>query len=211
MFSIILILLRNVCRECWSNILKKKLKLFSISSFLSILSPLNIKYAGNFLLLHLLVNSVMVAQIFLDFIHICCILYHSNFSRIYFPLGDTHVILKFFSSVPYICESEFVNLRRLYIFVFEFNRVYSTHSNPWIRFMLLMIQSGYHRFHVFVLGRDITLTSQWVRLRPKSPALPLFTQPFIQAQIKENIKAPCHWPLCGEFTGDRWIPRTNGQ
>ena len=32
-----------------------------------------------------------------------------------------------------------------------------------------------------------------------------------QAQIKENIKAPRHWPLCGEFTGDRWIPRTNGQ
>ena len=31
----------------------------------------------------------------------------------------------------------------------------------------------------------------------------LFTQPFIQAQIKENIKAPRHWPLWGEFTGDR--------
>ena len=30
-------------------------------------------------------------------------------------------------------------------------------------------------------------------------------------QIKENIKAPCHWSLCGEFTGDRWIPRTKGQ
>ena len=30
----------------------------------------------------------------------------------------------------------------------------------------------------------------------KSPASPLFTQLFIQAQIKENIKAPCHWPLC---------------
>ena len=30
-------------------------------------------------------------------------------------------------------------------------------------------------------------------------------------QIKENIKAPRHWPLCGEFTGDRWIPRTKGQ
>ena len=25
------------------------------------------------------------------------------------------------------------------------------------------------------------------------------------------MKTPCHWPLCGEFTGDRWIPRTNGQ
>ena len=32
-----------------------------------------------------------------------------------------------------------------------------------------------------------------------------------QAQIKENIKAPRHWPLCGEFTGDRSIPRTKGQ
>ena len=39
----------------------------------------------------------------------------------------------------------------------------------------------------------------------------LFTQPFIQAQIKENIKAPRHWPLWGEFTGDQWIPRTKGQ
>ena len=28
---------------------------------------------------------------------------------------------------------------------------------------------------------------------------------------KENIKAPRHWPLCGEFTGDRWIPCTYDQ
>ena len=34
---------------------------------------------------------------------------------------------------------------------------------------------------------------------------------FIQVQIKENIKAPRHWPLCGKFTGHRWIPLTNGQ
>ena len=32
-----------------------------------------------------------------------------------------------------------------------------------------------------------------------------------KAQIKENIKAPRHWPLWGEFIGDRWIPRTKGQ
>ena len=42
-------------------------------------------------------------------------------------------------------------------------------------------------------------------------SLTVVTRPFIQTQIKENIKAPRHWPLCGEFTGDRWIPRTNGQ
>ena len=28
---------------------------------------------------------------------------------------------------------------------------------------------------------------------------------------QRNIKAPRYWPLCGEFTGDQWIPRTNGQ
>ena len=37
------------------------------------------------------------------------------------------------------------------------------------------------------------------------------TMTSVQAQTKENIKAPRHWPLCGEFTGYRWIPHTNGQ
>ena len=30
-----------------------------------------------------------------------------------------------------------------------------------------------------------------------------FTQLFIQVQIKENFKAPRHWPFCREFTGDQ--------
>ena len=38
--------------------------------------------------------------------------------------------------------------------------------------------------------------------RLKSPALRLFTLPLIRAQIKENITAPRHWPLCREFTGE---------
>ena len=45
----------------------------------------------------------------------------------------------------------------------------------------------------------------------QSPASRLFTQPFIQAQIKENIQAPRHLPLWGEITGDRWFPHTKGQ
>ena len=32
-----------------------------------------------------------------------------------------------------------------------------------------------------------------------------------KAQIKENIKAPRHCPLWGEFTGDRWILPQKGQ
>ena len=31
------------------------------------------------------------------------------------------------------------------------------------------------------------------------------------AEEEEHIKAPRHWPLWGEFTGDLWIPRTKGQ
>ena len=57
----------------------------------------------------------------------------------------------------------------------------------------------------------ITMTSYWALWRLKSPASRLFTQPFIRAQIKENIKALRHWPLCGELTGDQWIPRTTVQ
>ena len=55
-------------------------------------------------------------------------------------------------------------------------------------------------------GWIITLTSKWAQWRLKSPASRLFTQPFIiQAKIKENITAPHHWPLWGEFISDRWI------
>ena len=50
------------------------------------------------------------------------------------------------------------------------------------------------------------MTSWWARWRLKSPASRLFTQPFIQTQIKENTKAPRHWPLCGEFTGTGEFP-----
>ena len=43
------------------------------------------------------------------------------------------------------------------------------------------------------------------------PAFRLFGRPFVQAQIKENIKAPRHLPLWGESIGDRWIHLTKGQ
>ena len=33
----------------------------------------------------------------------------------------------------------------------------------------------------------------------------IFVQPFVQSQIKEIIKAPRHWPLCGEFSGGHHV------
>ena len=59
--------------------------------------------------------------------------------------------------------------------------------------------------------RYVTVTSWWARWRLKSPAPRMFAQPFVQAQIKENMKAPRHWPLWGESTGNRWIPLTKDQ
>ena len=44
-----------------------------------------------------------------------------------------------------------------------------------------------------------TMTSQITRST-------VFTQPFIQTQIKENIKTLRHWPLCGDFTGTGEFP-----
>ena len=62
-----------------------------------------------------------------------------------------------------------------------------------------------------IIGLDNGLSSIRRQGIIKSPVSRFFTQPFIQTQIKENIKAPRHWPLCGEFTDSRWIPRTKGQ
>ena len=79
---------------------------------------------------------------------------------------------------------------------YEFHRCLKRSLAPWY----LLIGHPTHYSDV--------IRMQW---HLKLPASRLFTQPFIQAQIKENIKAPRHWPLRGEITGDRWIPRTKGQ
>ena len=47
--------------------------------------------------------------------------------------------------------------------------------------------------HRWISLTNITLTSWWAWWHLKTPASPLFTQPFIQSQIKENIKSTRHW------------------
>ena len=87
--------------------------------------------------------------------------------------------------------------------------IITTHEYRRIR------KSGHEATYVCNQNRIITVTSQWTRWRIESPAPPLFTliltQPFVQAQIKQNIQPPRHWPFWGEFIGDRWIPHTKGQ
>ena len=58
-------------------------------------------------------------------------------------------------------------------------------------------------FGVIWLHYIITVRCYWAGWGIKSQASRWFPQRFAQVQIKEKIKAPCHWPLWGEFTGDR--------
>ena len=41
-------------------------------------------------------------------------------------------------------------------------------------------------------------------------SLTIFYSTVYSGADKNNIKAPRHWPLWGEFTGDWWISRTKG-
>ena len=78
----------------------------------------------------------------------------------------------------------------------------------WLSYRSEFCNLGHCGSHITVIcghackSQNITVTSWWTRWRLKSPASRLITQPFVQAQIKENIKAPRHWPLWGEFTGE---------
>ena len=59
---------------------------------------------------------------------------------------------------------------------------------------------------------DLTFTLQWRHnerdgVSHHQPHHCLLIRLF-KAHLKENIKAPRHWPSWGEFIGDRWIPRT---
>ena len=70
-------------------------------------------------------------------------------------------------------------------------------------FLTAGIDMGQLYMSLAVFGTvSIKMTSKWARWCLTSPVSRLFTQPLIQAQINENIKAPRHWTVCGEFTDD---------
>ena len=47
-----------------------------------------------------------------------------------------------------------------------------------------------------------------VAMASQITSLTIVYSTFIQVQIKENINAPRHWSLYGEFTGHQWSPRS---
>ena len=63
------------------------------------------------------------------------------------------------------------------------------------------------QLHTKLVIQQNQITLQWRQIT----SLTIVYSTVYSGADHKNIKAPRHWPLCREFTGERWIPRTNGQ
>ena len=112
-------------------------------------------------------------------------------------------------------------------------------TQPWLRSMgvatPLLTHWSYHGYHSLALSRrenglapnhwwplwplmtqftdawnysDATMSTMASQITSLTIVYPTV---YSGADQRKKIKAPRHWPLCGEFTGDQWIPRTKGQ
>ena len=70
-----------------------------------------------------------------------------------------------------------------------------------------IVHKKWTRFRVVVHYNDVIMST----VASQITSVFIVCSTAVQAQIKENIKVPRHWPLCGESTCDRWIPRTEHQ
>ena len=95
---------------------------------------------------------------------------------------------------------QYCSYGRFYILVLPATKAHGAKKQPW-RIWVNRPMPNHNKTHQPL---------QW-RHNERDCVLNLFTQPFVQPQVKENIKAPRHWQLWGIFTGDRWNPRTKGQ
>ena len=89
----------------------------------------------------------------------------------------------------------------------------STHQYSWFSFKMAYCNTTFITHITAMPKAEFTLEWRYNERDGVSNhrRLDSFVQPFVQAQIKENTKALCHWPLWGESTGDRWIPFKKGQ
>ena len=83
--------------------------------------------------------------------------------------------------------------------------------------MFIFLSSAHHRhIYIYIFNEglyplhydDVTMSAMASQITSLTI---VYSTVYSDPDKKKNIKAPRHWPLCGEFTGDRWIPRTNGQ
>ena len=69
-------------------------------------------------------------------------------------------------------------------------------------FFLLCLNTGSYRHY-----NDVIMSA----MASQTTGISIVYSVVISGADQRKHQAPRHWPLCGEFTGDRWIPRTKGQ
>ena len=124
--------------------------------------------------------------------HFGCCDVHAMFVWPFFVLFCFVLLLLLFSSVNSVDSSLLPNRLR---FAGNYRHRYVRHNHLTHQYYFEVIVDRYCVIvHFLALGilwdiyRHYTMTSWWARWRLKSPAWRLFTQQFIRAQIKENIK-----------------------
>ena len=118
MFYSYVFVLRNVCREGWTNILKERVEVVCNVLFIVNFVSINYEIWWEFFFVVTFIEQFVnggpslfyIWYIPVEFWFIVIL-----FSSIYISLEDAIVILEVFSSVSYTDESQIVNLRRLYI------------------------------------------------------------------------------------------------
>ena len=93
-------------------------------------------------------------------------------------------------------------------------------GHPWGRWSLpstfsVMIGAYFLTTFPFLCGVSIANIYFWVKhygdvivgaMASQITSLAIVYSTFYSCTDQGNIKSPRHWPLCREFTGDRWIP-----
>ena len=72
----------------------------------------------------------------------------------------------------------------------------------------IQVLNGSRYWHLFNQYTDVIMSTMVSQITSLTT---VYSTVYSGTDYKKNTKAPRHWPLCGEFTGDRWIPRTKGQ
>ena len=88
----------------------------------------------------------------------------------------------------------------------QHNHNIEAHRTSTENFININHFSAGHVYNGVELGQllsGVTLSLYWAQWCLKSQASRLFAQPFVQAQINENIKSARHWPLWGESSDDQ--------
>ena len=105
------------------------------------------------------------------------------------------------AATPYLAGLKFREILRLNVWI----KAHSSYHDDML--IILYFTEQIHKHSLTCHFNDVIMTA----MASQITSLTIVSSNVYSGADQGSIKAPRQWPLCGEFTGDRWIPRTNGQ